>query len=345
MTSIGPTPVSSATPEEPCPVCGVYFGSNLAMRIHCAKMHGETSLARKPDNADSRRSVEVQHHSLDGMPTCRHCKLRLTTWNNSRSHILNSCNVLHRRPTTLAGDSAANAQASEQTLEAASLPKEGSESPGPAWPSAAGPQSSFVGPIFSRLEVRELLGTSRWKRVLKLEGVSKELQHHCVICHQWTASGGIKRHVSAMHPAAWTLSSTSDARCSTVAEVAAKPCLACGAAVAPRTKHKCTVMWQLVLMDLLYAQEISSTPSSSHVPIPGPASASGTGKLLSAPDPGRCPDGRDTSCHAGDSEPGQAVCNFTCRKQVAPRYLACSGQVQGHRRSRNMPTGGVNLRL
>ena len=205
MTSIGPTPVSSATPEVPCPVCGVYFGSNLAMKIHRTRMHGEASLARKPDNADSRRSVEVQHHSLDGMPTCRHCKHRLTTWNNFRSHILNSCTVLHRRPTTLADDSAANAQDSEHILEAAPLPNQGSDPSGPAWPSAVRPQSLFVGPIFSRPEVGELLGTPRWKRVLKLKGVSKELQHHCVICHQWTASGGIKRHVRAMHPAAWTL--------------------------------------------------------------------------------------------------------------------------------------------
>ena len=98
MTTVGPTPVANSTREVPCPVCGFYFGSSLAMRIHCTKMHGESALAKQPDNASSRRSVEVQYHSLDGMPTCRHWQLRLTTWKNFRSHILNYCPVLHRGP-------------------------------------------------------------------------------------------------------------------------------------------------------------------------------------------------------------------------------------------------------
>ena len=47
-----------------------------------------------------RRTVDVQHHRVDGMPTCQHCWLKMTTWTNFRKHILKSCPVLHGKVET-----------------------------------------------------------------------------------------------------------------------------------------------------------------------------------------------------------------------------------------------------
>ena len=130
------------------------------------------------------------------MPTCRHCKLKMTTWTNFRKHILTSCPVLHDKTIAQADISPSTEQSS--TLPSACKPAQPNvvPSPGPAWPSAAG--SQYPNPVFQRLHVRDLLRWTDWKQLLGMPDLTATLSHHCVLCHQWTAKGGLKKHVKAM---------------------------------------------------------------------------------------------------------------------------------------------------
>ena len=40
-------------------------------------------------------ALRTQDHSLNNMPICRHCRVKLTNWHAFRVHILTSCPVLH----------------------------------------------------------------------------------------------------------------------------------------------------------------------------------------------------------------------------------------------------------
>ena len=80
--------------------------------------------------------------------------------------------------------------------------------------------------------------------------------------HPMSAKGGLKRHVRAMHPQAWILEPEVESRCQTASEPRSRPCLACGETFASSTRHRCTVMWQLILARCLVLQATSSATSS-----------------------------------------------------------------------------------
>ncbi|CAE7350808.1 unnamed protein product [Symbiodinium sp. CCMP2592] len=75
----------------PCPVCGVYFDTQHAMRAHATQKHSMIFTVQ-PGTAMS-QTLDPRKHSMGGMPTCRHCKKPFKKWAGLRDHILNACSV------------------------------------------------------------------------------------------------------------------------------------------------------------------------------------------------------------------------------------------------------------
>ena len=88
-------PASFVTREISCPVCGLYFAGLQAMKIHHTKTHGPPSGQTKVSVVQARGQLNVYEHSLDGMPTCKHCLQKFSRWPNFLSHLLQSCPQLH----------------------------------------------------------------------------------------------------------------------------------------------------------------------------------------------------------------------------------------------------------
>ena len=77
-----------------CDTCGRSFSSFRLLRSHEATHHQQ----RTP--APSQASFDRLTHSLDGMPTCRHCGHRFRQWANLVQHIQRDrCQVLRRNKT------------------------------------------------------------------------------------------------------------------------------------------------------------------------------------------------------------------------------------------------------
>ena len=71
----------------PCPECGVYYGDQRTMRIHCAKSHKRSLVPTALDRSVVRRQEDFMPHSKNGMPVCRYCNQAFRKWRGfSESH-------------------------------------------------------------------------------------------------------------------------------------------------------------------------------------------------------------------------------------------------------------------
>ena len=72
------TPNSQPTEKWPCPYCPKSFGLRPVMRRRVVAMHSDR---------DSTPIYDHQRDSLNGMPQCRHCKLKVFSRYNLKQHI------------------------------------------------------------------------------------------------------------------------------------------------------------------------------------------------------------------------------------------------------------------
>ncbi|OLP80198.1 hypothetical protein AK812_SmicGene39423 [Symbiodinium microadriaticum] len=81
-----------------CPHCGIYFTSVRTMRIHVALKHHDL-ITRTPVTPRSYATMRMEYmcHSVDGLPTCRHCQWDFSSWASFCLHFEKErCSVLHR---------------------------------------------------------------------------------------------------------------------------------------------------------------------------------------------------------------------------------------------------------
>ena len=251
-------PASFVTREISCPVCGLYFTGLQAMKIHHTKMHGPTSGQTKVSAVQARGQLNVYEHSLDGMPTCKHCLQKFSRWPNFLSHLLQSCPQLHggnpQRETGTNNETTGTPQTIPCT-ESSAEKLQGQTCRASAVDAAA--QRSAAGcilePFQRRQPVIELIGTARWKEVLDLPAMCSDLAHHCVVCMQWVAASpaGMKNHLKRAHPQEWQHVADASALSLTLTEGKHPPCKACGKSPAPATPTQVSQSFPA-----LYAQEV-----------------------------------------------------------------------------------------
>ena len=142
------------------------------MKIHHHGKHGASLSKRVNKNSSVFKALDVSEHSVDGMPVCKHCGLRLSGWQEFRSHILNACPVL------LSPDIGADPAAAP--VSRVNMPTEGSERLA---------QRSAAEPLQKQLQadpehLLKLQGP-QWHKLATITAFKSLLKHHCAFCGQW----------------------------------------------------------------------------------------------------------------------------------------------------------------
>ena len=81
-----------------CQICGQQFPSLHALRVHLGKQHPEAQPQRRERNPTikNKRNDSFRVHSLDGLPTCKHCRKSFHGWPAFMGHFSQqACPVLH----------------------------------------------------------------------------------------------------------------------------------------------------------------------------------------------------------------------------------------------------------
>ena len=97
-------PVHPTQDIFPCPHCDKTFDSQHATRTHCARTHKISFVRSDLQLGKARQEVNIAQHSVDGLPTCKHCGYAFRKWSGFKGHILSACPVLHAQTAAKGGD-------------------------------------------------------------------------------------------------------------------------------------------------------------------------------------------------------------------------------------------------
>ena len=83
-SSLSPVPAPIWEEGVPCDVCGLYFSSTKTMRQHRAQKHQVLVQVNPKEEAQ----YQPHEHSLNGLPQCKHCNLKLSSADALKQHVL-----------------------------------------------------------------------------------------------------------------------------------------------------------------------------------------------------------------------------------------------------------------
>ena len=236
------TPVEAiVTQVHQCPDCPSCFATAGLLKIHRVKAHKHEKVIAQRKQAQMKNQVE---HSLQGVPTCRHCKHEFNGWRNFNTHILlGNCPVLGLRST---GSPVPNASPTEGAAHCTV----------PAPQTLAEPDTAFAPTISLEATYQELQVTrgDQWRMVTQSQTLRSRMKNHCPECNLYAAdSSRIKVHMKAKHHDSLDLLEHAEALSSCVRT--GKPCLYCGQHI-PKTTFEgthavgCFVLWQTMYVML-----------------------------------------------------------------------------------------------
>ena len=215
-----------------CPHCGIYFTSVRTMRIHVALKHHDL-ITRTPVTPRSYATMRMEYmcHSVDGLPTCRHCQWDFSSWASFCLHFEKErCSVLHRNsqaaPKASSAKPAIEECRSTPEFPTGTAPEPDHPNPLPCDnPDPAALQPDTVTPQPHTMPSSEsedaldqacrilphvpkhfcqLALSTHWRPLA--EQIKQSDLHFCILCGQWLAHPGyLSRHLSAMHPEAYRL--------------------------------------------------------------------------------------------------------------------------------------------
>ncbi|CAE7389420.1 unnamed protein product [Symbiodinium sp. CCMP2592] len=163
-------PVTLVVHEQfECEVCGQCFSTQAAQRRHMYLTHltQEQQQQQRDDEVKSSLTTSAMDHSVDGMPTCKHCKHKFCTWHAFNYHISSqSCEGLRNLH---------NQQQTDRSV----------------------PQSDA---LIASDEILQLAGDCTWQQ-LALHPAVQAKHHHCPECNHWSSTPQyVKRHMLSQHP-------------------------------------------------------------------------------------------------------------------------------------------------
>ena len=217
-----------------CDVCYLAFGSLAMLRKHYVQCHGQ-SLQMTTGVFDR------WAHSLQGMPTCRHCSHVFGGWGDLQRHIQGGhCSSLWRKVTQ---------GFSSPTIDGAMPAPPGL---GNASLVSADTEGAAHVPLLYRAHFAEALSQQGWLQVLTDTNIATELSHHCGICGQWVVdSQHLKIHLRRIHHEVWAQhAGPAKQLCRVVARSVVSPCRWCGSKTQRPVQHahRCAVVFQVCLM-------------------------------------------------------------------------------------------------
>ena len=189
-----------------CPTCGVSYATAASLKRHQYRSHmnEEEQIAIFLDNKRALRS-EVMHHALSGMPQCRHCTKKFTTWHAFFYHI--------------------NARGCQDLRDffASDGPKD-----------KAAPASDA---LVDSPEILELTQHCTWRDVA-LHPRTRSSLHHCPECYQWAVKPSyVRRHMLARHKEQLPIIERSQELINRSVLGLHNPCQFCGTAYQRKSAH------------------------------------------------------------------------------------------------------------
>ena len=230
----GPQPAPEAQ-HIPCPICGVYFGSVSSMRLHHARKHKVALGLQRKDYAYLSRSLRMEDHMTNGLPTCRHCGKKYSRPQALKMHLLKTCPVFipsDEQPVNVVVPQQPESEIQEQAGETLTATAALSQ-PVLHWPQVRG---AWQGD---------------WRSVLSDAPVKKRLKNHCIFCDAYFVSGGLKSHLRRSHATEYKFQASAEAVCRSSGKCTFSPCEGCGLVLKPGSLRthpaRCEVLFQLRL--------------------------------------------------------------------------------------------------
>ncbi|CAE7584044.1 unnamed protein product [Symbiodinium sp. CCMP2592] len=162
------SPVTMVAHEQfECEVCGQCFSTQTAQRRHVYLTHlDQQQQQQRDEEVKGSLTKSAMDHSVDGMPTCKHCKHNFCTWHAFNYHISSqSCEGLrnlHNQQNAAGNVPQSDARVASDTI-------------------------------------LQLAGDCTWQQ-LALHPSVQAKHHHCPECNHWSSTPQyVKRHMLSQH--------------------------------------------------------------------------------------------------------------------------------------------------
>ena len=251
-SSLSPVPAPIWEEGVPCDVCGLYFSSTKTMRQHRARKRQVLVQVNPKEEAQ----YQPHEHSLNGLPQCKHCNLKLSSADALKQHVLTyACRTRKAVDQGAHGDAVPNARnnAERRTAEDTVTPPLSTGSPSHRPQPDAAPAETAPGPDLPLLRSREASAYLRQAQIplQVLTDWAPKLLQYCGFCNHWIAQGGsVKEHIKRMHQCIWDAAlERFDACCLAYESLILRdhPCELCHQTVCTKARHlrNCVVLAQV----------------------------------------------------------------------------------------------------
>ena len=163
--------LADAQEGVPCPHCGLYFISELAVTTHVGHQHADLHQKVREEVSE----MQAADMGVNGMPTCRFCLKKFHGWQNLKRHITNGrCPAMHDRSS--AGASVVPAAETVTTTQ----------------------------PLMQQHALLQRLVDQQLDRDLIASEVRLQILQNCGLCRQWIADARqVKQHIRQGHRDIW----------------------------------------------------------------------------------------------------------------------------------------------
>ena len=277
--------VALASPVKPlpCPICGFYFPTKRALRIHAALKHkseppmNSPTPQSKPKPSPRPQSAmrrDFMQHSLQGLPTCKHCFWVFTSWPSFCMHFEKArCPVLHLGEMLVPTSRPATSLDSPQTPAIApKQPPVHSKDPVVSTSLETAPEE-----ILHLTPDPVTTPTAPASHLLNPNIKSTDF-NYCLLCGRWLAHPGyLSRHVKSQHAEASVFHAAVLKWLDDRKTAILSPCQFCGAdfkarkCSRPRHAKECPILYRAgLLLRLCASYEQTATASAPAAVVAAP---------------------------------------------------------------------------
>ena len=225
----------------PCPHCGVYFISELAVTTHIGHQHAELHKQVREEVGE----MQAADMGVDGMPTCRFCLTKFHSWQTLKRHVLlGRCGAMHA--TIKAGGTVLPRVSGSAEEAAAETPADADKSR----------------PLLRQHALLQRLVDQQLACELFAAEIRDQIIQNCAICGQWIADARqVKQHIRQSHKDIWDKHHTAiDDLCAVFGRAVTVPCGYCGtdkinSSNISRHAKLCGVLFQTLLVLRIAQQE------------------------------------------------------------------------------------------
>lgn len=235
------------SPQYTCQLCDFQTHDAAMFRRHCTVVHGHRMTRTM--------HVNLAQHMKHGLPQCRFCHQKFTTWRSFTIHAQRGCQVLQAGPTACWLDLTWPLAADRLHRPTMFAPKQDAPVRGQILLSSTDLQNITSQEWGQR--ILTIVGSKHWHHMKKETDACMYLANRCCLCDQFLGrTQELHRHYKLHHPEFWPHVQTKGTQL-THLHGEDPPCPYCGALF--NANHQCTVWLQLAML-LIYGGGVTSEP-------------------------------------------------------------------------------------